>query len=68
MDAMMFYRKGFNYEKIYFLDENGFNLESHVDSFLEERIMCIRSCTILSFHAKSLCQYFLGQPAVSILK
>jgi hypothetical protein len=39
MDAMMFYRKGFNYDKIYFLDENGFNLESHDDIFLEERIM-----------------------------
>jgi hypothetical protein len=39
IDAIMFHGKDFNYDEFYFLDENGFNFESHDDIFLKERIM-----------------------------
>jgi hypothetical protein len=39
MSAMIFCRKDFHYDEFYFLDENGFNFESHDDIFLEEKII-----------------------------
>jgi hypothetical protein len=42
INAIVIYCADYNYVESCFLDENGFNLESHDDDLLEERLLCIR--------------------------